>query len=62
MEKKKDNDNIYYLTLSVGQELNIIELEASASVSQGFEAVDSPESGSASFSARPQESLQRLLP
>ena len=37
--------NKHYLTLSVGQELNRTQLEASVSVSQGFGAVDSIESG-----------------
>ena len=36
--------------------------EASASISQGFEVVDSPETRAASFSGRPQGHPQRLLP
>ena len=62
METKQGNDHRLDLMLSLVQERIMTQPEASASVSQGIEAVDSPETQAASFSGRPQGPLQRLLP
>lgn len=62
MKKKQGDDHRLDLTLSLVQERTRTQPEASASVSQAFEAVDSPETQAASFSGRPQGPPQRLLP
>ena len=42
MKKKQGDDHRLDLTLSLEQDQTMTPLEASASLSQGFEAVDSP--------------------
>ena len=63
MKKEHGDDHrLVDLTLPPGQERTVTRPEASASASQGSEAVDSAETRAASFSGRPQGPLQRLLP
>ena len=62
MKKEQGHDHRLDLTLSLVQERTVTQPEASASASQGSEAVDSAETRAASFSGRPQGPPQRLLP
>ena len=61
MKKKQGDDYRLDLTLSLEQDQTMTPLEASASLSQGFEAVDSPRTRAASFRGGPQGPPQRLL-
>lgn len=62
MKKQQGDDHRRGLTLSLEQERTMTPPEASASLSQGFEAVDSPRTRAASFRGGPQGPPQRLLP
>ena len=63
MKKERGHDHrLVDRTLSPMQERTVTQPEASASASQGSEAVDSAETRAASFSGRPQGPAQRLLP
>ena len=62
MKKKQGDDHRLDLTLSLQQERTMTPPEASASLSQGFEAVDSPRTRAASFRGGPQGPPQRRLP
>ena len=62
MKKQQGDGHRRGLTLSLEQEQTMTPPEASASLSQGFEAVDSPRTRAASFRGGPQGPPQRLLP
>ena len=62
MKKQQGNDHRRGLTLSLEQERTMTPPEASARLSQGFEAVDSPRTRAASFRGGPQGLLRGFFP
>lgn len=62
VKKQQGNDHRRGLTLSLEQERTMTPPEASASLSQGFEAVDSPRTRAASFRGGPQGLLRGFFP